>query len=319
MKLYVIGNGFDAHHGLDTKYTSFGLYLKRCYNEVYDLLLEHYGFEDLNPNNEQTLWDPLWSEFEKSLSLLDTQTVMEAHSDSIAVPSSDEFKDRDWGAFQIDMEMVLDKLTIELYKAFKEFILSVEFPPFDISKEIRIDRDAKYLTFNYTDTLAHYYAVPEKNVLFIHEKAEDNDIELVLGHGVDPENFKEKLAEPPEGLSPEELDDWYQNISDQYDYSYELGKETINRYFTKTFKGTDAIIENNAVFFDNLLDIDEVIVIGHSLADVDLHYFKHLAKSVSPAAKWTATYYAEDDQVKHHRTLANLGIHNVSVVKIEEL
>ncbi|WP_259401759.1 bacteriophage abortive infection AbiH family protein [Pseudoalteromonas sp. SG44-1] len=23
MKLYVIGNGFDVHHGLDTKYTSF--------------------------------------------------------------------------------------------------------------------------------------------------------------------------------------------------------------------------------------------------------------------------------------------------------
>ncbi|MBF4317211.1 abortive phage infection protein, partial [Vibrio anguillarum] len=26
MKLYVIGNGFDVHHGLDTRYTSFGLY-----------------------------------------------------------------------------------------------------------------------------------------------------------------------------------------------------------------------------------------------------------------------------------------------------
>ncbi|MDX7755866.1 AbiH family protein [Aeromonas caviae] len=29
MKLYVIGNGFDVHHGLDTRYTSFGLYLKK--------------------------------------------------------------------------------------------------------------------------------------------------------------------------------------------------------------------------------------------------------------------------------------------------
>lgn len=319
MKLYVIGNGFDVHHGLDTKYTSFGLYLKRHYNEVYDLLLDHYGFEDLNPNNEATLWDPLWSEFEKNLSLLDTQTVMEAHRDSTAVPSSDEFKDRDWGTFQIDMDMVLEKLTVELYKAFKEFILSVEFTLFDISKEVRIDRDAKYLTFNYTDTLAHYYSVPEQNVLFIHEKAEDNDIELVLGHGVDPENFKEKPIEQPEGLSPEELDDWYQYMSDQYDYSFELGKETINRYFTKTFKGTDAIIESNAEFFDNLHDIDEVTVIGHSLADVDLPYFDHLAKSVSPTAKWTATYYAEDEQAKHHRTLSNLGIQNISIIKIEDL
>jgi len=47
MKLYVIGNGFDVHHGLDTRYTSFGLYLKKNYRETYELLLDYYGFADL--------------------------------------------------------------------------------------------------------------------------------------------------------------------------------------------------------------------------------------------------------------------------------
>ncbi|MGR5435492.1 bacteriophage abortive infection AbiH family protein [Vibrio owensii] len=319
MKLYVIGNGFDIHHGLNTRYSTFGLFLKNRYSEIYDLLLEHYGFVDLDPDDEETLWDPLWSEFEKNLSLLDTQTVMEAHEDSLAVPSSDEFRDRDWGAFQIDMEMILEQLTVGLYKAFKEFILAVEFPPFDINKEVNLDRDAKYLTFNYTDTLANYYAIPECNVLFIHEKAEENDVELVLGHGVDPANFEDKPERPPEGLTDEELEDWRQYMADQYDYSYELGKETINRYFTNTFKGTDVIIERNEQFFSSLEDIDEVIIIGHSLAEVDLPYFKHIAKSVKPNTRWIATYYSDKEKSSHFNTLTDMGVKNISVVKIEDL
>ncbi|EKG1107896.1 hypothetical protein O1O41_004383, partial [Escherichia coli] len=59
MKLYVIGNGFDVHHGLDTRYTSFGLYLKNNYWETYELLLDYYGFADLDPDFPTTMSDPL--------------------------------------------------------------------------------------------------------------------------------------------------------------------------------------------------------------------------------------------------------------------
>ncbi len=37
--------------------------------------------------------------------------------------------------------------------------------------------------------------------------------------------------------------------TDQYDYSFQRGKNGINQYFSKTFKGTDKIIENNKDFF----------------------------------------------------------------------
>ena len=83
MKLYVIGNGFDVHHGLDTRYTSFGLYLKNNYWETYELLLDYYGFADLDPDFPTTMSDPLWSEFETSMSLLDKDSVLEANMDAI--------------------------------------------------------------------------------------------------------------------------------------------------------------------------------------------------------------------------------------------
>lgn len=319
MKLYIIGNGFDVHHGLDTKYTSFGLYLKQHYNEVYELLLEHYGFCDLDPDNDDAMSDPLWSTFETSLSYLDTEAVLEAHKDSLPMYNSDEFKDRDRYTFQIDMEIILEKLTVKLYRAFKEFILSVQFPAFDQNNFVNIDINAKYINFNYTDTLAKYYHIPDKNVLFIHEKAEHDGSDLVLGHGIDPENFKDKPVLPPKNISDEEYEEWRQYMSDQYDYSYELGKDMINRYFTETFKGTDKIIERNAIFLNNLGDIDEVYVLGHSLAEVDLPYFKVLVKSIKPDIKWTATYYASDDQQKHFDTLISLGIKKASIVKIKEI
>ncbi|QPI44536.1 MULTISPECIES: AbiH family protein [Pectobacterium] len=38
MKLYVIGNGFDLHHGLDTSYFTFGFFLRSCQHDLYDSL-----------------------------------------------------------------------------------------------------------------------------------------------------------------------------------------------------------------------------------------------------------------------------------------
>ncbi|WP_446314703.1 AbiH family protein [Vibrio vulnificus] len=85
------------------------------------------------------------------------------------------------------------------------------------------------------------------------------------------------------------------------------------------FEKNVLFIRDKAEFFYNLKNINEVIISGYSLADVDLPYFEHLSKSVSPEAKWTATYYAEEEQSSHLFTLTNLGIQNVSVVKFEDL
>ena len=117
MKLYVIGNGFDVHHGLDTRYTSFGLYLKNNYRETYELLLHYYGFADLDPDFPTTMSDPLWSEFETSMSLLDKDSVLEANMDLMPNYSSDDFRDRDRYTLQIEMERILMLYTDQWLKA----------------------------------------------------------------------------------------------------------------------------------------------------------------------------------------------------------
>ncbi|MAA70094.1 MAG: hypothetical protein CL679_00025 [Bermanella sp.] len=319
MRLYVIGNGFDVHHGLDTRYTSFGLYLKNNYEETYELLLNYFGFTDLAPDFPTTMLDPLWSEFETSMSLLDKDSVLEANMDAMPNYSSDDFRDRDRYTLEIEMERILGLLTTELYKAFKEFILAVQLPPFDRSRSVNIDRDAVYLTFNYTDTLYQYYGIPDENVLFIHGKANEHVDELILGHGVDPESFEEKPAEQPSELSDEGLERWIEYQSDQYDYSFERGRHAINQYFSATFKGTEQVIKNNEDFFAKLGNINEIYVLGHSLADVDLPYFKKLKQSVRPDAKWVATFYNATDEEAFSDILTGLGATNVTIVRMEQV
>lgn len=45
--------------------------------------------------------------------------------------SSDDFRDRDRYTLEIEMERILGLLITDLFKAFKEFILAVQFPQFD--------------------------------------------------------------------------------------------------------------------------------------------------------------------------------------------
>ena len=45
--LYVIGNGFDIYHNLDTRYQSFANYLAENYDEIYELLLQYYALPDI--------------------------------------------------------------------------------------------------------------------------------------------------------------------------------------------------------------------------------------------------------------------------------
>lgn len=319
MKLYIIGNGFDIYHGLNTRYSSFGLYLKKNYREVYDLLLEHYGFTDLDPKNSSSISDPLWSEFEANMAALNIESVLEVHSDLMPNIASDDFRDRDRYTFSTEMEKILNQLTTDLYQAFKEFILAVDFSDLSKDKIINLDKDATYITFNYTDTLAKYYKISNDNVLFIHEKAENDDQNLILGHGIDPDNFKDKPIEPPIGLNEEELEDWNNYQAEKYDYSFELGKQTINEYFSRTFKCTEKIIEKYKDFFLNLSNVSEVYILGHSLAEVDLPYFDKLVKSVKPDARWTVTFYSPEEERHHFEFLKGFGISNISIVTMQEI
>lgn len=287
--LYIIGNGFDLYHGLPTKPSNFSEYLKLNNKSLFDLFESYYFFDS---------GKDLWSELEKNLANLDVDWLSERISGI-----------HEGYSFSIEINSVVNSLTSGLRESFRNFILSVcESNEVDFGLALSIDIDAVFLSFNYSDTLEKYYAVPVQRINYIHGKASRMFSEIILGHGINPSKLKRKKVREPEGLSDEEREYWCDYMSDQYDFYYELGMDELDDYFASSFKNTSAIISANEEFFSSLKVVDNVCVLGHSLSDVDLHYFEAVKSFVSRKCNWNVSYYGEHERLKHYETMINLGI-----------
>ena len=65
-KLYVIGNGFDLHHGIQSSYFNFKDFLEENDPDVYNVVDTYFG------NVKDFWWD-----FEKNLALLDEDQILD--------------------------------------------------------------------------------------------------------------------------------------------------------------------------------------------------------------------------------------------------
>lgn len=320
--LYIIGNGFDRYHGLSTSYQLFAFFLKARYSDIYDLFTKYYGLPDLDINNINSYWNPHWAQFESALADLDFESVLDDNTDYIANPGSEDFRDRDWHAYQIEMERIVNKLTKDLFKAFKEFILRVDFPDTMDGKLLLLEHDSIFLSFNYTDTLEKYYGIKPSRIVYIHGRAKSPYDTLILGHGVDPAEFGEDEEKQPEGLSEEELERWQEYMANKYDYSYSSGKDELMSYFYSSYKSTDEIIKNNLEHFQEFSKVKKIIVLGHSISKVDQPYFKKIIDMLDgKAVIWTVTYHSDSELISHLENLVSLGVNktDIELIKIETL
>ncbi|MFK7901175.1 MAG: bacteriophage abortive infection AbiH family protein [Cyclobacteriaceae bacterium] len=303
--LYIIGNGFDLHHKLDTWYSSFGLFLQEHHNDIYEVFMEYYGFGDLDKEDEESLKDPMWWEFEASLAQIDGDLLLENHSEHTPNYGSDDYRDRDLYDIQIYIENIVDKATLKMRLAFEEFINNVIFPEIEDKDLANLNKDALFLTFNYTDTLERYYNVGRENIEYIHHKAGEKE-DLILGHGIDPKEFVKQEEQPPS--DPEERERWEEWMADQYDYSIERGKDEVRAYFQKSFKPTQDVIIQKEAFFNRINQVDNIYVLGHSLAEVDLPYFREIAKHISKDTHWFVSYFRESEIANRKAVVMSLGI-----------
>lgn len=319
--LYIIGNGFDLYHDLDTWYSSFGLFLRDNYSSIYEYFLNYFGLPELDEDDEDSLKDPLWSHFEESLASLDIDLIIEEHSEYAANPASDEHSDGDWDTIAVYVGEIRGDLTIKLLEVFKEFIRNVQYPCKGEISLLNIDNSAIYFNFNYTETLELYYQIDPSQILYIHNKAESNE-KLVLGHGIDPNEFERKVAIPSDDLKDEELDQWREAQADSYDLSIERGRDELIKYFADSFKATSLLINKNESFFKSLNSINKVYVLGHSLADVDSDYFKKILESINnDIIIWYVSYRKADEITERKDKLLNLGLleKQIQFIKMDEM
>ena len=135
--LFIIGNGFDLHHGMSTSYSAFREYIKRR-PDIWRRLRTLYG-DDV----EKDMW---WYRFEEMLAKVNYQNLMITGNGMALGPT--------W----ID-----NLLCYNLPVFFGEWIRSID----DNVKPdalLHVEMDAQFFTFNYTMTLEKAYHINNQNI-----------------------------------------------------------------------------------------------------------------------------------------------------------
>lgn len=166
--LYIIGNGFDLHHGLNTSYSNFRDTCAKKKPVLWGLLTDIYG-DAINDD----MW---WREFEVMLGKIDYNHLIQTYNGEAM------------GAMKVQN---LFKGTLPPF--FGGWIMEMNHKTQE-DQSLNIDPESLFFTFNYTLTLENVYHVKVENVWHIHGSIKDVD-NIVVGHDSDDRKlFGEYLA-----------------------------------------------------------------------------------------------------------------------------
>lgn len=283
--LYVVGNGFDRHHGMATSYVDFGKFLSRHHQVIRDLLDRYFSTDE----------ESFWHHFEEELASFDADGLIDDNSCFLSSYADENWSDSGHHDYEYELTRAVEGLSTGLLGAFTEWVQRICIPSRrDLGRAVlnRIDPTALFLNFNYTRTLQELYDVPDQRVWHIHGIVGQAE-PLVLGHGWLPKADQTFSAR----LDPERDD---VRVVD--------GARVVDDYFKRTFKPTDKIIAANLNAFTRLGDVDDIRVLGHSLADVDLPYLQRIASSVRTGTQWRIGYHRDQsDMRKQFPKIASAG------------
>jgi len=289
-KLFIIGNGFDLHHEVPSEYSHFKAFVQEHDSHLFRTV------EDYLPADED------WSDLESALAEIDVDSMIGDLEQFMPGYGSDDWSDSGHHDFQYEVSRVVECLSMELRGRFVQWIRQLPIPALTTASQRlqTIDPAAPFLTFNYTSTLRDLYGVPDSHVLHIHGRADLPDNKLILGHAWNPEE-RRSLNDRPD--------------IEEIDTRLMEGNTILDGYFSRTFKPSARLIEEHRPFFDQLSEVEEVCILGHSLHEVDAPYYRRLLATPGIAsAQWQLACIPEEDWDKKAARLHELGVQTGSIV-----
>jgi len=271
--LYIIGNGFDLWHELPTDYGSF-------YEHAGDALdeLEAYYVSGSH------LGQP-WHDFENCLGTYDWELLYDDFNNVDF--KSESFRPRDVYGLEDELVEQSKNLVTSVENLFQEWVSDIDVSAAD--PRMTFDLGSKFLTFNYTDTLQEVYQVSNDDIFHIHGNARAYE-KLVFGHGASRE-------EEPE---TDENGDSNRNM-----FTDAEGAAKYPFYALK--KPVYELIEKNKAYFRSLSGVTNIVIIGHSLNEIDLPYFREISRN-TPRCCWVVYCYRENDAEHYKGQLERCGV-----------
>jgi len=290
-KLVIIGNGFDMFHGICSSYWNFKQYLN-----------ETGAFSFIESLEKYILSDELWKSFEAALGHLDYELLESDNSHYMLGYGDENWRDSAHHDYQYMLEQELN-FSNDISDYLHEWILSLDTHRIALLNAEILNNKNFFINFNYTDTLENTYDIHRQNIFYIHGKACETKY-LIVGHG-EKSLTEDKIKRE---FSSEEEQEMYLEYISGYDVRALEGQEIIRRYFCETYKDVEKIIYMNREIFNYYRGIQTVYVLGHSLADVDLPYFKLLNLVLGSNVSWVVTYYKSEEKMTHANQLMKIGV-----------
>ena len=181
----------------------------------------------------------------------------------------------------------------DFLKNFTEWVDSIDIS--HARQQLQLEPKSRFLTFNYTETLEKVYGIPNDNILHIHGSRAVKGNTYIIGHN---------------NIKPENL---YDTLNGELYFEQDT-KNKIIGWMNELHKDTSAIIRHNATFFHSLSGITHVVVIGHSVNEVDWPYFDEVNKNIGPNAQWQFHSHSSEDKERIEAYIAHSGIVNFQIV-----
>ena len=265
--LYIIGNGFDLHTGLATRYADFQLWLENNYPFIYENMQAVYDID--------AEW---WNDFEVQLGNLDinkfvlrfTPSAKSINEIIAEAKRKREFEERynipPSLHFDSHCAIRLNGLLDVLQYCFEKWVDNCQ-RLITAPKYIHIEKeDSFFINFNYTDVIEMLYEIPEERVLHIHGRSSKHE-RLIYGHnkflyGSSMSNDEEQV-------------------------SFELSKYHKNPY---------EHIYKHQELQGIVKDVEYVHVYGFSFSPVDEDYMDWFFNNVSATSQWEISWFSEVDK-----------------------
>ena len=272
--LYIVGNGFDLHHGLRTSYANFrDDYVKKKSPILWNHLIDIYG----DAPKDDDLW---WKDFENMLGRVDYASLA----------NSQNGKAMGFSKVRNLMKGILPPL-------FGKWIKDVDRKT-DLNSLIldpRTDAESLFCTFNYTLLLERAYKVDDSRIWHIHGSIKHPD-DILVGHDSGGGQLVKYVQEYNKG---------YQKINSSY-------ADTINQYVLNGAKKVKDKITSHEKDgkFDQYSEIKHFVVMGFSFNDIDMPYIEKIIevnKNISDA-DWTLYWYSDGEDEYMTNKLLELRI-----------
>lgn len=262
-------------HGIPSSYSDFGRFCKTNNKELFEMM--NREFPSLSKDNN------LWSNFESSLGKPDYSFLFQMA------------KDNEIEKVQ-NMEKQIGVNYSTLANCMAEWIefLSELIKKTTILKKVFLnERNSVFLTFNYTNTLEVIYGISSKSCYHIHERYSDDYAGKFVSYNWGHSKCKEDISRELSALGVD--------IKDVIPYEI----ATIVNAFGKRYEDGNHIL--GEMLKKTPRNVDDIIVIGHSMSEVDYCYFQTIRDNFR-TARWHVFYYDNEDLVKKRRSVIDLNI-----------